>query len=162
MTESPVFDISLSSMHSVHIPEDIARPFIDKGHNRVKVIVCFKGKTIGYHAALQKIKGNFVVMLNKPNQKKLGVFPNDYFQMQLVEDRSKYGVDVPEELTAVLESDPDAFKLFESLTMGKKRGLIYTVASYKTSQTRIDKSLMMTENLKRGIRDPKALFKPLH
>ncbi|MBT8234655.1 MAG: YdeI/OmpD-associated family protein [Bacteroidia bacterium] len=159
--ESPVFDIALSSIHSVYIPEDIARLFIDKGHNRVKVKVSFKGQSISYYAALQKIKGNFIVMLNKPNQKKLGVFPNDYFQMQLVEDTSRYGVDVPEELEAVFESDPDAFDIFESLTMGKRRGLIYSVAGYKSSQTRIEKSLVLAENLKRGIRDPKSLFKPL-
>ena len=161
MIESPVFDISLSSMHSVYIPGEIAHLFIDKGHKRVKVTASFKGKTISYYAALQKNKDNYVVMLNKPNQKKLGVFPNDYFQMQLLEDTSKYGVDVPEELEAVFESDPEAFEIFESFTMGKRRGLIYSVAGYKTSQTRIDKSLLLAQNLKRGIRDPKTLFKPL-
>ena len=161
MIKSPVFEISLSSIHSVHIPEDIARLFIDKGCSRVQVIASHEGKSITYYAALQKVRGNFVVMLNKPNQKKLDVFPNDYFQMQLLEDTSKYGVDVPEELTVVLESDPDAFEIFESLTMGKRRGLIYRVAAYKTSQTRIDKTLLMVDNLKRGIRDPKALFKRL-
>ncbi|MDH3698891.1 MAG: YdeI/OmpD-associated family protein [Flavobacteriaceae bacterium] len=148
-------------MHSVQIPEEIAFIFIKQGYRRVKVKASFEGKSIEYYAALQKVKGNFILMLNKPNQKKLGIFSNDYFQIQLFEDTSKYGVDMPEELEAVLDSDPDAYEVFESLTLGKKRGLIYAVAAYKTSQTRIDKSLLMADNLKREIRNPKELFKPL-
>ncbi|MEO1012933.1 MAG: YdeI/OmpD-associated family protein [Bacteroidota bacterium] len=74
---------------------------------------------------------------------------------------SKYGVDVPEEFEAVLLSDHEAEKIFESLTAGKKRGIIYTIARYKNSQTRIDKSILLCENLKRGIRDQRDLLKPL-
>ena len=66
---------------------------------------------------------------------------------------------MPEELQAVLEADPEAFEIFESFTEGKIRSLIYTIARYKNSQTRIDKSIVLTENLRRGIRDPRDLFK---
>ncbi|WP_258848503.1 hypothetical protein [Polaribacter sp. WD7] len=40
--------------------------------------------------------------------------------MQLFEDTSKYGVDMPEEHEAVLMSDYDAYCIFESFTAGKK------------------------------------------
>ena len=99
------------------------------------------------------------MMFGKRYQKELGVFPNDYFQLQFFEDTSKYGVEMPEELDAVFLSDYDAFTIFESFTPGKKRGIIYMIARYKNSQTRIDKSLLLCENLKKGIRDPRMLLK---
>lgn len=97
----------------------------------------------------------------KKIKKKLGVFPTDYFTVQLSEDTSKYGVEMPEEFEAVLQSDPEAFEIFETLTAGKKRSLIYYILKIKNSQNRIDKALLITENLKRGIRDNRELIKKL-
>ncbi len=158
--ESAVFEVTVSGMHSLIIPEQIAETFIDKGHKRVKVMATFEGKSLAFHAALNKYQGNYVIMFSKNNQKALGIFQNDYFQLQLFEDSSKYGVEVPEELEAVLKSDHDAFQIFESFTKGKQRGIIYAIGRYKNSQTRIDKSLVLCENLKRGIRDNRDLLRP--
>ncbi|MFH6604300.1 YdeI/OmpD-associated family protein [Maribacter algicola] len=62
-------------------------------------------------------------------------------------------------MEAVFESGPEGQQIFESFTPGKKRGLIYAIARYKNPQTRIDKSILICENLKRQILDPKALLK---
>ncbi|WP_420400125.1 YdeI/OmpD-associated family protein [Flagellimonas sp.] len=159
--ESPVFEVSLESTHSVRVPTEVVAPFLEAGHKRVKVKAFFENKEAVYYAALQKRIGAYFVMFNKGNQKNLGVYPGDYFQMQFFEDTSKYGVEMPEELEAVLSTDMDAETVFESFTDGKKRSLIYMISGYKNSQTRIDKSLLLCENLKRGIRDNKLLLKPL-
>ena len=100
-----------------------------------------------------------MISFGKRYQRPLGVSLSDYFQLQITEDSSKYGVDVPEEFTAVFDSDPEASKVFEALTDGKKRSLIYHVLRFKNSQTRIDKSIIIAENLKLGITDPKDLLK---
>ena len=157
--KSPVFEVSLRGSHSLIIPERHALPFVEKGHGRVKVQVKFEGKMLNFHAALQKYQDQFVMTFGKRYQKELGVFPNDYFEMQLFEDTSRYGVEMPEELEAVLQSDPEALKIFESFTEGRIRSLIYVITRYKNSQTKIDKSIILAENLKRGIRDPRELFK---
>lgn len=99
------------------------------------------------------------MMFSKRHQKELGIFPNDYFQLQFFEDDSKYGVNMPEELKDVLSSDHEAFQIFESFTDGKKRSIIYMISRYKVAQTRIDKSLLVCENLKRGIRHNHELLK---
>lgn len=99
------------------------------------------------------------MIFGKRYQKKLGIFPNDYFRLQFFEDDSKFGVEMPEEMNAVLSGDLEAQKKFESFPAGKKRGLIYGIARYKNSQTRIDKSLLICEKVKRGIRDTKELMK---
>ena len=157
---SPPFEVSLRGSHSLLIPDQHAMPFVEKGIGRVRVEASFEGKKLSFHAALQKYQGQFVMTFGKRYQKELGIFPNDYFELTLFEDTSKYGVEMPEELEVVLEGDPEAFRIFESFTEGKIRSLIYVITRYKNSQTRIDKSLILAENLRRGIRDPRELFRP--
>ena len=159
MMESEVFEVSLKGIHSLVIPERYAMPFLNTVKPRVRVAAEFEGKSIAFHAALQKYRGRYMITFGKRYQKELGVYPNDYFQLQLFEDKSKYGVDMPEELEAVLQSDKEISDIFHSFTAGRIRSLIYTIARYKNSQTRIDKSLILAENLRKGIRDPKELFK---
>ena len=159
MTKSATFEVTLKGNHSLLIPEKYALPFCDTSKTRVKVIAEFEGRSITFHAALQKSKVGYLMIFGKRYQKELGVFPNDYFQLQLFEDNSRYGVDIPEELEAVLQSDEEVSEIFHSFTPGRIRGMIYTIARYKHSQTRIDKSLLLAENLRRGIREPRELFK---
>ena len=157
--KSQSFEVSLRGSHSLLIPDHHAIPFVEKGIGRVSVEANFEGKKLRFHAALQKYQGKFVMTFGKRYQKELGIFPNDYFELQLFEDTSRYGVDMPEELEVVLAGDAEALRIFESFTDGRIRSLIYVITRYKSSQTRIDKSLILAENLKRGIRDPKELFK---
>jgi len=131
---------------------EIIQPFPDQNIKRIKAKASFEGKELHLHAAFQKRNGNYYMMFSMHYQKELDIFPNDYFQLQFFEDDSKYGVEMPEELQAVLMSNHEAFQIFEAFTPGKQRGIIYGVLSYKVSQTRIDKSILICENLKRGIR----------
>ena len=78
--------------------------------------------------------------------------------MQLFEDTSKYGVDMPEELKAILMSDYDAYRIFESFTARKKRSIIYGVIRFKSNQNKIDKPLLLCENLPRGNTQNRELF----
>ncbi len=157
--KSTIFETSLYSNHSIIVPDTIVKVFLDYGHKRVITKITFENKSVTFHAALQKYQNRYHITFNKANQKKLGVFPTDYFTVELSEDVSKYGVEMPEEFDAVLQSDPEAFEIFEGLTDGKKRSLIYYILKIKNSQNRIDKALIITENLKRGIRDNRELIK---
>ncbi len=160
--KSPVFEITIiGSYYSLLLPAHIVEPFLSKDIKRVRAKASFEGKELNFHGAIQKRNGNYYMMFGKRYQKELGVFPNDYFQLQFFEDDSKYGVEMPEELDAVLVSDADAFAIFESFTAGKIRGIIYMIAMYRNSQIRIDKSLLLCENLKKGVRDNRMLLKSL-
>lgn len=160
MLKSKPFEITITGKHySLILSEDIIKSFLEKGLKRVKVIASYEDKELSFHGAIQKRNGSYCMMFSKQKQKELGIFPNDYFQMQFFEDDSKYGVDMPEELDAVLLSDYEAFQIFESFTAGKQRGIIYKIIGIKNSQTRIDKSILVCENLKRGIRDNLELMK---
>ncbi len=157
--QSVEFEVALRGSHSLVVPDDYALPFIKKGHKRVRVVAKFEGRSISFHAAIQQYQGRYVMTFGKRYQKELGVFPNDYFQLQFFEDTSRYGVDMPEELQAVLDGDMEAMEIFSSFTEGKIRSIIYIISRYKNVQTRVDKSLILAENLKRGVRDSRELFK---
>ncbi len=153
------FEVTLEGTHAVQIPVEIAAKFLDKGKQRVLVRAFSEKKEIEFHAALRKRLGNYLITFGKRHQKALEIFPNDYFFLQLIEDTSEYGVAMPHEMEAVLESDPDAMGAFETLSDGKKRSLIYHIRRIKTSQKRIERALVISENLKMGIRDNRELVK---
>lgn len=160
MLSSSPFETTLASNHHIELPSEHVAPFIEKNMKRVKVKASFECKSIEFHAALIKhSSGTYRMSFSAAKQKELDVFANDFFTIQLFEDTSKYGVEMSEELNAVFLSDYEAFQIFEQLTPGRQRSIIYAIARYKNSQTRIDKALILTENLKRGIVDPKLWFK---
>jgi hypothetical protein len=156
---SEKFEVRITGAHGIIIPDAIAKPFTDAGHKRVKLNASFKDNTLDFHGALHYYQDNYRISFGKRYQKQLGVTSNDYFELQMAEDTSKYGVEVPEEFAAVMESDPEAAAIFEGFTDGKKRSLIYYVIRFKSSQTRIDKSIIISENIKLGITDPRELTK---
>ncbi|MDO1501035.1 YdeI/OmpD-associated family protein [Winogradskyella maritima] len=154
------FKTSLASKSTILIPEDLVQQLPKDSRSRVKVKTNFNGKSIDYHAALKRhSSGDYLMYFSKGKQDELGIAFGEEFTVQLFEDDSKYGVDLPEELEAVLLTDYEAYKIFESFTKGKQRSIIYAVKRYKSSQTKIDKSLLLCSNLKRGFHDQKLLFK---
>lgn len=159
--KTTVFKVTLLNKFHLIIPNKIFKPFADKKMNRVKVNVTTQHTETEFYAAVKKDKNSddFKMMFSKQKQKDLKLSLGDEFKMQLFEDTTKYGVEMPEELEAVLASDYDAYKIFESLTPGKKRSIIYGVIRFKGSQKKIDKALIMCENLKRGNFNPFAIFK---
>lgn len=163
MQNSKVFTIGLLDKYHLYIPSEIVEEFPKEKRNRFKIKFKHGNKELEVFAALRKDKNtaDYRMMFSNANQKKLGLFQNDYFEMQLLEDTSKYGVDMPEELDAVFKSDFEAFEIFEALTAGKKRSIIYFIKRIKNTQTRIDKALIMCNNLRRGITEQKWLFKHL-
>ena len=149
--------VKLEGRHSVIIPDKLAQAMLSSGKKRVLVKGRYAEKQVQFHAALQKIKGVYRIMFSKINQKLIGLDPTTGFEIRLLPDTSKYGVDVPEEFSAVLASDPLAAENLEKLSDGLKRSLIYYVKRFKSSQTRIDMTLIIAENLSLGITNGREL-----
>lgn len=161
MLKSDIFEVGLLDRYHIYIPEHIMQPFIDAKVKRLHITASNDNKSINFYAAFVRDKNtdDYRIMFGKRLQKELGVLQNDYFSIQLCEDTSKYGVDVPEELEEVFKLDVESFKIFETLTIGKQRSIIYAIARFKTSQTRIDKALIACENLKKGVLNPYTILK---
>ncbi len=159
MKPSAKFEVNITGTHAVIVPHEHAQPFLDAGQTRVALTAFYQEKSVSFHAKLHERNGQITISFGKRYQKQLGVSSQDHFELQIEEDTSKYGVIMPEAFEAVLATDVVAFNLFEALTMGKKRSLIYYIDRFKSTQTQVDKSLVICENLKRGITDVKELIK---
>jgi uncharacterized protein YdeI (YjbR/CyaY-like superfamily) len=59
----------------------------------------------------------------------------------------------------VLASDPEADRVFHSLTEGNQRGLMYLVTQVKSSDKRIDRALKIADKIKQGITSPRVILK---
>mgnify|MGYP003639071529 CR=1 FL=1 len=90
------------------------------------------------------------IALSKERMKKSNCAFNDTVEVTLERDHSLYGFDVPEEFEELLRQDDHARICFESLTMGKRRAVIYLVLQIKSSDKRIEKSIFLLDNIKRA------------
>jgi len=158
MKPSSIFEVSITGTHQIHLPEKVAKSFVEANHKRIKVNAFYKDNSIVIYAALYFRNGIYSIGFGKRYQKDLQLPYGENFSLQICEDDSKYGVAMPEEFQAVLDSDWEAFEKFEALTAGKKRSLIFYISRFKQVQTKIDKALIISENLKMGITDTKLLL----
>lgn len=60
-------------------------------------------------------------------------------------------LDIPEELIAVLDEDPEGKAAFDKLTTGSKRGLIHYITSVKNVDSRIKRAMQLVEKAKMGL-----------
>ena len=76
-----------------------------------------------------------------------GLSPGDLVTVQLDEDQDPDRVDVPAELAALLATDPAVEHLWEELTPGRQRSLVYGVERSKRSDTRQRRAQSVVDTL---------------
>ncbi len=92
--------------------------------------------------------GRGMIIINKQRQKAWGLSVGDEVGATIELDHSRYGAKIPEELEALLEQDRKGSEAFEKITPGQQRFIIGYVDGVKSMQKRIDRAIMMIENLK--------------
>lgn len=107
---------------------------------------------IQFHLAIQNSKelGRYL-MLNADimtHYLKHGGSLSGEMTVHLTPDNSELKFKPSEALNEVLSQDAEAFKAFELLTDGKKRGLIYFIEQAKSIEIRIKRALLTAEKLK--------------
>ena len=141
------FDESYMTMHLV-IPNDVYTEMILLAPD--KRIVCTINNKYSFHCGMLSKVTFYFVLLNKEICKKYNYRENDEVQVEIIPDKSKYGMPISEEFEAVLYSDPEGEKWFEKLSDGKKRSLIYLTNKTKNSQLKIEKCIVVLDHLKRN------------
>ncbi|HOY95332.1 MAG TPA: YdeI/OmpD-associated family protein [Catalimonadaceae bacterium] len=113
------------------------------------------------HLALRKPKtmDQPVVYLSSNLCRSLGLKAGDEFQAQILPDESPFQFDMPEEFQAVLDTDPAASAVFERLTPGNQRSLIYLVQALKSVDKRIERSLLVASKLRAGIHSAREILR---
>jgi len=139
------FDDSIWSLH-VKVPEDIYQSFASEKIKRVMMQI--NGSEPLHAGFMPEGDGKYFLMLSKNVMKQHNLSEGQKVTVQLSEDTSKYGMPISEEMQELLEQDPEGATLFHKLTAGKIRSLLHFVNKYKSSDKRIEKSVIILEHLK--------------
>jgi hypothetical protein len=141
-----------------YVPKKVAEHFITGKDRRV---TCHIEGLEPFHCALLPTGEDHppLILLNAKRRKKLGMGENDLLTVRLEKDDSLYGMEMPEELEAVLIQDDAGNSLFHGLSPGKMRNVIYHVLQVKSPDIRIRRSLVIVEHLKRN--NGRIVFKRL-
>ncbi|MEM6765053.1 MAG: YdeI/OmpD-associated family protein [Bacteroidota bacterium] len=109
-------------------------------------LVCILEQTYSFSCGLNHLgDGNFFLIIAKKYLDKLGKELGDPISFEIKEDPNPLGVEIPEALQALLEQDTDAKEIFEKITDGKKRSLIYSINKLKDIDKQIQKSIQFLE-----------------
>jgi len=131
--------------HYLPIPSTVAKKFIEGDNRRIK---CTINKKIVLHCALMPSHGDFFILMNKENIKKLSIKQGDSVDLEIEKDNSEYGMPVPESFEMLLEQDEVGSKYFHELTPGKQRSLIYIISKLKNIDSQLNKGLAILEHLR--------------
>ncbi len=144
-------------MHFISISASMAEKFIKKG---IKRCICTLNGKSSLHVALQSRKEEgYIIYISKRVMKELNLKKGLTVQMELREDESTFQFEEAEEWNEVLATDPEAKKIFSELTPGNQRSILYLITRVKSSDKRIERSLHIAEQLKKGIHSAARLMK---
>jgi len=139
------FENNLWLFH-VKVPENIYALFSAEKIKRIKV--SYNGCPPLHNAFLSYGNNKYYIKLNKATMKENKFVVGDLLSVFIEKDTSKYGVPISEEMSELLTLDPEGEILFHKLTPGKIRSLLFKVNGYKSSDKRIEKSVIILEHLK--------------
>ncbi|MFA7274077.1 MAG: YdeI/OmpD-associated family protein [Crocinitomicaceae bacterium] len=118
-----------------------------KYNQRVWVEVNQKVKWQGGIVALGDGEG--YITLSAARMKTLDVHFGEEVDVSLLPDDTEYGMEMAVEFKAVLDNDSEAFERFLKLKKGMQRYLLYYTIQVKSSEKRLERALLMLNNLKK-------------
>lgn len=141
-------------MHYIMINPSVAKKFAAE-----KRVVCTI-EAFSFHCALMpKKEGGHFIYLGTALMKKLKLKKGMKIKPSFKKDDSVYKFEMPEEFEEVLQSDPEAFTVFKSLTEGNQRSLIYLANLPKSIDKKIERALLIAEKIKHGIIAARLILK---
>ncbi len=109
---------------------------------RATRLLCSVDQKLVFRCGLNHLgDGNFYIIVSTANLTVLGKLVGDPVSVELTEDPNPLGVDMPDVLQVLLDQDDDARLIFDRLTDGKKRSLIYALRPIKDIDKQVQKIL---------------------
>jgi len=101
-------------------------------------IICTIDDEISYRCGLNHLgDGNFFVIVATKYLDQLGKQLDDTVNFKIDKDPDQLGVEMPEVLGVFLEQDSESKKIFDKLTDGKKRSLVFGINKIKNIDRQI-------------------------
>jgi hypothetical protein len=118
------------------IEAEIINQFEKKRHTRM---ICHLDKKISFRCGLNHLgDGNFFIIVSGKNLEQLNKKQGDTIHFNIEEDPDQLGVEVPEVLTVFLEQDKAMKMIYDKITDGKKRSLIYSILKTKNIDKQVN------------------------
>ena len=137
----------LVGMHYLEVPQKVVQQLGGKYNAR---LLCTINNSLTFQGGIVALgNGCGYISINNKRLKQLGLQAGSEVWVKLEKDESKYGMEMPEELEELLAQDAEGKKRFDGLTPGRQRYIIHYVAGVKNSQLRIDRAILLIENLKK-------------
>ena len=103
---------------------------------------CEVDRQVSFSCGLNHLgDGNFFIIVAGRYLKSLGKELGDEVSFEIMEDPNPLGVEIPEVLSVLLEQDEEARRIFDAITDGKKRSLIYSIQKVKDIDKQVEMSL---------------------
>lgn len=147
-----------ANVYGLHIPlPDDVKVWIDQ--QSLKRVICIVNSDQKQHSGIMHHAAYDYMLISKVFAEKAQIEVGDSLNVELQEDTSTYGMDMPEELEEMLIQAPLVNEYFHLLTPGKQRNLIYIVSQVKSPKSRMAKVLAIADHLTntQGALDFKAL-----
>ncbi len=101
-------------------------------HKRSTRIICTLDDTLSFRCGLNHLgDGNFFIIVATKYLEKLEKVLGDTVRYKIEKDPDQLGVEMPEVLTVFLSQEAEYKAVFDKLTNGKKRSLIYIIVKIK-------------------------------
>lgn len=139
---------------SLPVPTEVAARFVVDG--RSVRVVCSLGEA-RFSCAIVSQGASRYIHLSKRLRDEAEVAIGERVRVTLVPDESPMGMELPPELDAVLDQEPEGARRFAALTPGRQRGIAALVLRVKSSERRIEKALAILRALERGTTDLREL-----
>lgn len=137
----------LPGMHYLFIPGEIVKQFGGKFPIRV---ICEVNRKVKFQGGMVFLsQGDAYITFSKSRMKEAGVSLGDSISLNLETDTSEYGTTMPDELDALLAQDMDGKYRFDMLKKSMQRYIINYVNTVKSTDKRIERALLLIENLKK-------------
>lgn len=89
-----------------------------------------------YRSTVATLDGAFMLPVSAEVRERAGVAAGDEVEVALELDTAPREVEMPPDLAAALEADPEARRFYESLSYSNKRRIVEPIGQAKTAETR--------------------------
>lgn len=146
MNFTTIVELGGKTATGIRVPAEIVES-LGRG-KKPAVRVTINGYT--YRSTVAVFGGEFFLPVSAEVRAGAGVAAGDEIEVTVELDTEPREVVVPDDLSAALDSNPEARRHFESLSYSNKRRIVLGIEDARTAETRqrrIDKSI---ENLREG------------
>jgi len=130
----------------IEVPDEIVQEL--GAGKRPPVVVTINGQS--YRSSIAVMGGKYMVGVSSANRELTGAAAGDTVEVGLEVDTQPRVVEVPHDLVAALDAEPDAKAFYGTLNYSAQRRYVEPIADAKTPETRTRRIAKVISGLKAG------------